>query len=124
MSKMALLAAIAMAALGSFLLVPRLTRAANSSGSALSGQVSSEKEGAMEGVVVGAKKDGSTITIDVVSDDHGRYSFPSSKLGPGEYSLKIRAAGYEIDGPKTVEVTAGTTATADIKLRPAKNLAA
>jgi streptogramin lyase len=59
-----------------------------------------------------------------VSDESGRYSFPSSKLGPGQYSLKIRAVGYEMDVPKTVEVAAGRTATADIKLRPAKSLAA
>ena len=124
MSKAALLAAVVMMALGSFLFVPRMTRAANSAGVALSGQVSSEKEGAMEGVVVGAKKEGSTITIDVVTDRDGRYSFPSSKLGPGQYSLKIRAAGYEMDGARNVGVAAGATATADIKLRPAKNLAA
>ncbi len=123
MSKIALLAAIAMVILGSFLLAPRLIKAA-SSPVALSGQVSSEKEGAMEGVMVGAKKDGSTITVDVVSDANGRYTFPSSKLGPGQYSLKIRAVGYEMDGPKTVEVTSGTSATADIKLRPVKNPAA
>ena len=43
----------------------------------------------MEGVVVGAKKDGSTITIDVVSDKDGHYSFRSSKLGPGQYSLRF-----------------------------------
>src|SRR5690348_4822061 len=124
MLKRALLAAVTMAVVGMFLSVPRLTRAANSAGVALSGQVSSEKEGAMEGVVVGAKKDGSTITLDVVTDGDGHYSFPSSKLGPGQYSLKIRAVGYEMEGPKTVEVASGTTATADIKLRPAKNLAA
>src|SRR6266446_5669585 len=124
MSKTALLAGIAIVVLGTFLSAPRLIKAANSSGIALTGQVSSEKEGAMEGVVVGAKKDGSTITIDVFTDGSGRYSFPSSKLGPGQYSLKIRAVGYEMDGPKTVEVTPGTSATADIKLRPAKNLAA
>jgi len=124
MSKIVLLAGIATAALSLFLFAPRLTKAANSPGVALSGQVSSDKEGAMEGVVVGAKKDGSTITIDVVSDKDGRYSFPSSKLGPGQYSLKIRAAGYEMDGPASVNVAAGATATADIKLRPAKSLAA
>src|SRR5438445_2184189 len=124
MSKTALLAGIAIVVLSGFLFAPRLIKAANSPSVALTGQVSSEKEGAMEGVVVGAKKDGSTITIDVFTDGSGRYSFPSSKLGPGQYSLKIRAVGYERDGPKTVEVTPGTSATADIKLRPAKNLAA
>src|SRR4029077_491891 len=124
MSKTALLAAIAIVVLGLFVVGPRLTGAANASGVALSGQVSSEKEPAMEGVIVGVRKDGSPITIDVVTDADGRYSFPSSKLAPGQYSLKIRAVGYEMDGPKTVEVAAGAAATADIKLRPAKNLAA
>jgi len=123
MSKIALVAVVMLAALSSFLFVPRQIEAANSL-VALSGQVSSEKEGPMEGVIVGAKKDGSTVTIDVVSDDSGRYSFPSSKLGPGHYSLKIRAVGYEMESPKTVDVSQGASATADIKLQPAKNLAA
>ena len=35
---------------------------------ALTGQVTSAEEGAMEGVVVSAKKDGSTISLSVVSD--------------------------------------------------------
>jgi len=35
--------------------------------SALSGQVTSAEEGSMEGVVVSAKRDGSTISISVVT---------------------------------------------------------
>jgi virginiamycin B lyase len=124
MLKIALLTAMATAVLGPFFVTPHLVKAADSHGTALMGQVSSDKEGPMEGVLVGAKQDGSTITIDVVSDDQGRYSFPSSKLGPGHYSLKIRAVGYELDGPKAVDVASGTPTTADIKLRSAKNLAA
>src|ERR1700758_1881886 len=69
----------------------------------LSGQVSSAEEGAMEGVVVSAKKAGSTITVSVISDDKGHFSFPAAKLEPGQYALRIRAAGYELDGPKTVD---------------------
>jgi streptogramin lyase len=122
MSKIALLAAL-VAALGTFFVASRLIDAADAPNVALMGQVSSEKEGPMEGVLVGAKKDGSTITINVVSDDKGRYSFPISKLGPGHYSLKIRAVGYELDGPKIIDVASGTATTADIKLRPTKNLA-
>jgi virginiamycin B lyase len=123
MSKIALLG-ITLVAIISFVFAPRLIGAANSSGVALSGQVSSDKEGAMGGVVVGAKKDGSTITIDVVSDDTGHFAFPSSKLEPGQYSLKVRAVGYEMEDSKTAAVASGATATADIKLRPARNLAA
>jgi virginiamycin B lyase len=86
---------------------------------ALSGQVSS----AMEGVVVSAKKAGSTITVSVVSDEHGHFSFPAAKIESGRYALHIRAAGYELDGPKTVDVGAAPTPI-DIKLRKAKNIAA
>ena len=91
---------------------------------ALTGQVSSAKEGPMEGVVVSAKKDGSTISISVVTDDRGRYNFPAAKLEPGHYALKIRAIGYQLDGAKAADVKAGATASLDIELVPAKNLAA
>lgn len=88
---------------------------------ALTGQVSSQKEGLMEGVVVGAKKEGSTVTVNVMSDAKGRFSFPAAKLDPGRYALKIRAAGYDLDGPKTVDLVAGRAAAANIKLKPAEN---
>src|ERR1700693_5388968 len=61
---------------------------------ALTGVVNSAEEGAMEGVLVSAQKTGSPITITVVSDEQGRFSFPATKLGPGQYSLRIRAIGY------------------------------
>ncbi len=78
------------------------------SAAALSGQVTSAEEGAMEGVLVSAKKAGSTITITVVSDAQGHYSFPASKLDAGSYALAIRAIGYELDSPKTAELAAGS----------------
>src|SRR4051795_10245230 len=90
---------------------------------ALTGQVSSAAEGPMEGVVVSAKREGSTATISVISDSTGKFGFPASKLAPGRYSLAIRAVGYDLDGPKNADVAAAGTATADIKLRPTKNLA-
>ena len=58
---------------------------------ALTGKVSSQEEGAMEGVVVSAKRDGSTMTISVVSDSQGQYSFPQDRLEPGTYAISIRA---------------------------------
>ena len=91
--------------------------------SALTGQVSSAKEGAMEGVVVSAKKAGGTVTVSVVTDDKGHYSFPATRLEPGQYAISIRAIGYELDGAKTAEVAAGKPTTADIALRPTKKLA-
>jgi virginiamycin B lyase len=93
------------------------------SAAVLSGQVSLAEENAMEGVVVSAKKAGSTITISVISDAQGNFSFPSGRLEPGSYTLRIRAAGYELDGPKTVDVGPQGAPLA-IKLRKAKNVAA
>jgi hypothetical protein len=91
---------------------------------ALTGQVTSAEESAMEGVLVSAKKAGSTITITVVSDAQGRYSFPAGKLAPGQYALRIRAVGYDLDNSKSVEVAAQKTATHDLKLRKTEDLAA
>src|SRR5438132_1999117 len=91
---------------------------------ALTGQVSSVEEGAMEGVVVSARRDGSTISISVVTDAQGRFAFPAARLEPGHYSLKARAAGYELDGARTADVAASGVAGADIKLRKVKNLSA
>ena len=123
LKKIFLAMAIATAAVAPFF-ASDLIRADGSPGIALTGQVSSKEEGPMEGVLVSAKKDGSTITITVVSDEKGRYSFPASKVGPGRYSLKIRAVGYDLDGPKAVDVVPGEATTADIKLRKTKNLSA
>src|SRR5258708_32333942 len=62
-------------------------------GVAISGTVSSAQEGAMEGVLVTAKKDGAHISTTVVSDNKGHYSFPADRLEPGHYNIKIRATG-------------------------------
>jgi virginiamycin B lyase len=75
---------------------------------ALAGKVTSQAEGPMEGVIVGAKKMGSTITTWVVSNAQGQYSFPRERMEPGKYAIRIRAVGYEL--PNTsVEVAAQST---------------
>ncbi len=89
---------------------------------ALEGKVTSAKEGAMEGVLVTAKKDGSNMSLTVVSDDKGHYAFPAGRLEPGHYSIKIRAIGYILDGPREVDVTANG-ATADVRLNATDNIA-
>ncbi|MGA8653633.1 MAG: carboxypeptidase regulatory-like domain-containing protein [Xanthobacteraceae bacterium] len=90
---------------------------------ALTGQVTSDVEGAMDGVVVTAHKDGSIVSVSVTTDARGRYAFPDNKLVPGEYKITIRAVGYEISVPTTADVVAEKTVTADIKLKKTRNLA-
>src|SRR5229473_5503336 len=91
--------------------------AQNQPPAALTGQVTSEAEGAMEGVVVSAKKAGSIVTVSVISDAQGRYRFPANRLEAGKYSIKIRAAGYDLAAPATADVADEQTATIDLKLR-------
>jgi virginiamycin B lyase len=85
----------------------------------LSGTVRSDKEGAMEGVLVSAHRDGGTITVTVVSDAKGHYAFPADRLAPGHYTLSMRAVGYDLAGPTETTVPG----TADLMLKPTANLA-
>jgi virginiamycin B lyase len=90
----------------------------------LTGQVTAPEGGAMEGVLVSAQKDQSPISITVVSDRNGRFSFPAAKLAAGHYALRIRATGYELDGPQAADVADHKTANIDLKLRKTADLAA
>src|SRR5262249_11123834 len=81
---------------------------------ALTGRVTSAQEGAMEGVLVSAHRDGSPVTVTVVSDKDGRYAFPADRLAPGRYALAIRAVGYELDGSATAEVAPERAANVDL----------
>src|SRR6266849_7284615 len=83
---------------------------------ALTGLVSSEAEGKMEGVVVTARRAGSIVQVSVTTDAEGRYSFPRDRLEPGEYTLRIRALRYDTESPAKATVD-GKPATADIKLK-------
>src|ERR1041384_1326841 len=92
------------------------------SGPALTGLVRSAEEGPMEGVLVSAQRSGSIVTVTVVTDATGHYSFPRNRLEPGPHSLKIRAAGYDLVDPRTVQVAASKTASADLTLRKTKDV--
>ena len=92
-------------------------------GAALTGAVTSQDEGPMEGVLVSARRDGSSITTTVVSDASGRYRFPRGRLEPGTYAISIRAAGYDLESAGTATVSAGDGATLDLRLRRTRDLA-
>jgi len=92
--------------------------------SALAGKVTSQEEGAMEGVLVSAKRADSTMTVTVVTNADGQYSFPRDRLEPGKYSVTIRAVGYDLAGAASsqVDVTARQAAAVDLKLVKTKDL--
>jgi virginiamycin B lyase len=114
--KFALLAMIVN--VGSVLAAPAQKPAA----AALAGRVSSDAEGPMEGVLVRAKGEDKSIGITVVSDQQGRYSFPASRLVPGKFKIDIRAVGYDLASTVSIEVSAGATRRADLKLVKTKDL--
>jgi len=58
---------------------------------ALTGRVTSASESAMEGVLVSAEREGSNMTITVISNASGVYAFPQDRLQPGRYDVTIRA---------------------------------
>ena len=77
----------------------------------------------MEGVLISAKKTGSTVTITVVSDRDGHFAFPENRLTPGHYVLAIRAVGYDLDRPVEADVPQPAPAV-DLTLRRTEDLAA
>src|ERR1700716_1763393 len=90
---------------------------------ALTGTVSSDAEGNMEGVGATANRPSSIVQVSVTTDAQGRYTFPENRLDPGEYAISIRAVGYDIAFPTKATVEPEKTTTTDIKLKKAKNLA-
>ena len=70
----------------------------------------------MEGVLVSARRNGSTITTTVVTNAQGVYSFPRARLEPGQYNVSIRAVGYVLDAAASqspCDVTAGSCGTVE-----------
>lgn len=115
---------IAFAVLATLALVGSLSGQANAENTpSLTGQIVGPDGAPLEGVVVSANSYPSTITVSVVSGADGRYSFPAGKLSPGKYYLSTRAAGFELDGDGAAQVPAQQTATANLKLKNARDLA-
>jgi streptogramin lyase len=84
---------------------------ADNTAAAISGTVRSKVEGPMEGVVVIAQREGSSVLTAVTTNERGEYMFPRTHLRPGTYSLTIRAAGYVLPGgPASVRIDAQTPA--------------
>jgi virginiamycin B lyase len=98
--------------------VSRPAMAQNHGPAALAGTVSSPEEGKMEGVVVSAKRPGSTIMVSVSTDAQGHYSFPQDRLAPGAYDITMRAIGYALK-PTVATVQSGGSTQLDLQLAKA-----
>ena len=85
---------------------------------ALTGTVSSQQEGKMEGVVVSAKRRGSTIMVSVSTNAQGQYAFPQDRLAPGIYDITMRAVGYTLKLTSAV-IQSGEPAHLDLQLAKA-----
>jgi virginiamycin B lyase len=122
---MTLTSRLGMAALAAVFIhqLPSPAQAEDTTPAALTGLVTSDAEGAMEGVVVTAHKDGSIVSVSVATDAEGRYAFPENRLEPGHYGIAIRAVGYELSAPAAGDVAAEKTTTVDLKLKKTRNLA-
>jgi virginiamycin B lyase len=114
--------AIAIAGLGlaTFLAVVPLGAAGAAT---LQGEARSDREGPMEGVVVTATRDGSTLSYSVVTDERGRYAFPVGKLSPGLYSIAMRATRYDLAAPVMATVAPDGAGAVDLRLVPVKDIA-
>lgn len=109
--------------LAAFLFAPERHLAAQA-GAALTGVVSSQQEGKMEGVVVTARREGAHLDVSVVSNAQGQYSFPNTHLTPGTYAVTVRAVGYALGGSTTTTVDANKTTTLDLTLQKAADISA
>src|SRR5215467_11024643 len=89
-----LIARVPAAAFAACLCMSAMPALAQMAPPALVGKVTSDRDGAMEGVLVSAKKPGGTITVTVVSDAKGDYAFPADRLEGGRYELTITAADF------------------------------
>lgn len=91
---------------------------------ALSGRVTAQIEGPLEGILITARKAGATFSVTVVSDSKGHYVFRRKDLGPGQYTLGIRAVGYQLESPGRAPVITQNPTSLDLTLRKVTDISA
>src|SRR3984893_1149662 len=75
------------------------------SDAAISGVVKDPAGAPFRGAFVHAQNAQSKITVNVMSDNQGRYRIPN--LPPGEYQIRVTATGYKSDPRTGVKLAAG-----------------
>src|SRR5262245_38372689 len=90
----------------------------------LTGVVTSEGEGTMQGVLRTAHAVGSPITTHAVTHEHDRYRCLAGRLVPRRHQNRIRQVGYDLRQPIELEIAADRGATADLHVVKTKDRAA
>jgi virginiamycin B lyase len=85
------------------------------SGATITGTVKGVDDAPFQGAFVQAQNTKTKITVNVLSDNQGRYRV--EKLPAGEYKLTIRAVGFSIDPRTGVNLTADQNASFDFALQ-------
>ncbi|MEQ1895783.1 MAG: hydrolase [Vicinamibacterales bacterium] len=94
----------------------RVPATAQGPADALTGEVRSKAEGRMEGVVVIAQRQGSTVLTSVVTNELGQYRFPRNRMAAGRHTIFVRAAGYVLPGTGTASVEVAAQGSARLNL--------
>src|SRR3984885_6070476 len=118
LSRVSFSAVTSVSVLGWSIIESHPVMAQNHGPAALTGIVSSLEEEKMEGVVVSAKRPGSTIMVSVSTNAQGQYSFPQDRLEPGAYDITMRAVGYTLK-PTVATIQSGGSTQLDLTLAKA-----
>ena len=100
---------------------PPAERVHRVSAAAIAGTVRSAQDGPMEGVVVIAQRQGTSILTAVSTDSLGRFEFPRDHVPRGSYIMAIRATGYRWSEPaksKIIKVAGNFAPELDVTLSP------
>ena len=100
--------------------IPLYMRGANDRG-AIGGIVKDSTGKAVDGASVMAKNLDRGLSVTVISQEQGRYTAPN--LLPGKYEVKAWGGGFRTDPSRTVELSAGQTAKADLSLAKLQDIA-
>jgi hypothetical protein len=82
---------------------------------AISGIVKDPSGTPVRGAFVHAQNLQSKITVNVMSDGQGRYRIPN--LAPGDYQIRVTAAGFKADPRTGVKLSAGASSSVDFALQ-------
>src|ERR1019366_3100823 len=82
----------------------------------ISGVVKDPAGAPFRGAFVHAQNVQSKITVNVMSDNQGRYRI--QKLPPGEYQIRVTATGYKSDPRTGMKLAAGDSSSLDFALQP------